>query len=201
MSLPLRIAFRAGALALIAAASLHGRALAQVTFASTGTAAEVTYAADVATIIQNHCVVCHRPGGIGPMDLLTYEDARRYARRIREQVGSGLMPPYYYDRDIGIQQLQHDWRLTPEQISTVVAWVDQGAPLGDPADVPPLPDLNPPDEWAFVPEYGQPDLIIPSTPIDVPVGGMDMMHWPIVPSGLAEDRCIRAIQVKPAGAA
>jgi len=193
----LRLSFLGAAVVLLAAPDAH----AQVAFAATAAPAEVTYAGDVATIIQNHCVVCHRPGGIGPMDLLTYEDARRYARRIREQVSNELMPPYYYDRDIGIQELQHDWRLTPEQIATVVAWVDQGAPLGDPAAVPPLPNLNPPDEWAFAPEYGQPDVIIQSTPIDVPVGGMDMMHWPIVPSGMTEDRCIKAIQVKPAGAA
>jgi hypothetical protein len=189
-------------LACLAAASVVASPVsAQVSFASTGNAAEVTYAKDVAAIIQNNCMRCHRPGGIGPMDLVTYEDARRYARRIREQVSNRLMPPYYYDRDIGIQQLQHDWRLSDEQIATIVAWVDQGAPLGDPADMPPAPDLIDTDEWAFVREYGQPDLIIPSTPIDVPLNGMDMMHWPIVPSGLTEDRCIKAIQVKPAGAA
>jgi mono/diheme cytochrome c family protein len=124
------------ALALVAALAFQSGVDAQVTFASDD-AAEVTYAKDVAPIIQNSCMVCHRPGGIGPMDLLTYEDARRYARRIREQVVNELMPPYYYDRDIGIQQLEHDWRLSDEQIATVAAWVDQGAPLGDPADMPP----------------------------------------------------------------
>ena len=188
-----------GAIALVAATAFHGNAAAQVSFAAAGTAAEVTYAKDVAPIIQNHCMVCHREGGIGPMNLVTYEDARRYARRIREQVGDGLMPPYYYDRDIGIQELQHDWRLSTEQIATVIVWVDQGAPLGDPADMPPLPDLIATDEWAFAPDFGQPDVIIQSTPIDVPAIGQDMMHWPIVPSGMTEDRCIKAIQVKPAG--
>ncbi|MBM4184644.1 MAG: hypothetical protein FJ207_10610, partial [Gemmatimonadetes bacterium] len=71
--------------ALVAALGSQTRVDAQVTFAST---AEVTYAKDVATIIRNNCTVCHRPGGIGPMDLITYEDARRYARRIREQVSN-----------------------------------------------------------------------------------------------------------------
>jgi mono/diheme cytochrome c family protein len=198
MHLPLRPAIVAGAAALFAAAAFTGSASAQVAFASNA-AAEVTYAKDVATIIQNNCTVCHRPGGIGPMDLVSYEDARRYARRIREQVTAGLMPPYYYDRDIGIQELQHDWRLSEEEIATIAAWVDQGAPLGNPADMPPPPDLISTDEWAFVRDYGAPDVIIASTPIDVPVGGMDMMHWPIVPSGMTEDRCIKAIQVKPAG--
>ena len=94
--------------ALVAMFAFHGTAQAQVSFASSD--AEVTYASDVAEIIQNNCTVCHRPGGIGPMDLVTYEDARRYARRIREQVANKLMPPYYYDSDIGIQDLQEDWR-------------------------------------------------------------------------------------------
>jgi hypothetical protein len=190
---------KSGAIALFAACAVHARATAQVSFVSVGTPAEVTYAMHVASIIQNNCTVCHRPGGIGPMNLVTYEDARRYARRIREQVVNELMPPYYYDRDIGIQELQHDWRLSPNDIATVAAWVDQGAPLGDPADLPSPPALLPTDEWSFTPEFGAPDLIIASTPIDVPAIGQDMMHWPIVPSGITENRCIRALQVKPAG--
>jgi mono/diheme cytochrome c family protein len=187
------------AVALVATFVFHATASAQVSFASAGNAAEVTYAKDVASIIQNNCTVCHRPGGIGPMNLVTYEDARRYARRIREQVANELMPPYYYDRDIGIQELQHDWRLSPEQIATVVAWVDQGAPLGNPADMPPPPDLIDTEEWVFAPQWGQPDVVVYSTPIDVPANGLDMWHRPYVPVGVTEDRCIKAIQVKPAG--
>ena len=73
-----------GAIALVATLAFQSGVDAQVSFASND-AAEVTYAKDVATIIQNNCMVCHRPGGIGPMDLLTYDDARRYARRIRDR--------------------------------------------------------------------------------------------------------------------
>ena len=185
------------AIAMVAVAAAP--AAAQVSFAAGSPPAEVTYAGDVAAIIQNNCVVCHRPGGIGPMDLVTYEDARRYARRIREQVANRLMPPYYYDRDIGIQELQHDWRLSEEDIATVVAWVDQGAPLGDPADLPPPPALVDTDDWSFAADLGQPDLIVPSTPIDVPADGLDIFHFPYVPTGITEDRCIRALQVKPRG--
>ncbi len=187
------------ALALVAAVAFQSGVAAQASFASTGNVAEVTYAKDVAAIIQNNCLVCHRPGGIGPMDLVTYEDARRYARRIREQVSNRLMPPYYYDSDIGIQELEHDWRLSQADIDKVVAWVDQGAPLGNPADMPPAPTLIDTDEWVFAPELGQPDVIVSSTPIDIPANGLDMWHRPIVPVGITTDRCIRAIQVKPAG--
>ena len=184
-------AFAAAALALSTGVE------AQVQFAANE--AEVTYAGDVAEIIQNSCTVCHRPGGIGPMNLVTYDDARRYARRIREQVANRLMPPYYYDRDIGIQELQHDWRLSDEQIAAVVAWVDQGAPLGDPDELPPPPELPDTDDWSFAPDFGQPDLVVPSTPVDVPADGLDLFHFPFVPTGATEDRCIRALQVKPRG--
>ncbi|MEX2049500.1 MAG: cytochrome c [Gemmatimonadota bacterium] len=187
------------AVAFVAAFAFQADASAQVSFASADNAAEVTYAKDVASIIQNNCTVCHRPGGIGPMNLITYEDARRYARRISEQVANELMPPYYYDRDIGIQDLQHDWRLSQEEINTVVAWVDQGAPLGDPADMPPAPDLRSTDDWQFIDTYGAPDVVIASTPIDVPANGLDMWHRPVVTVGVSEDRCIKAIEVKPMG--
>lgn len=124
------------AAAIAAGLAVHAPASAQVQFATSETRA-VTYSSDVAAIIQQNCIVCHRPGGIGPMDLVTYEDARRYATRIRAQVSNGLMPPYAYDRNIGIQDLQGDWRLSDEEINTIVAWVDQGAALGDASAVPP----------------------------------------------------------------
>ena len=198
MKLEIR-AYWIGALALAAVFAFQSPVTAQVAFASSADAEDVTYAADVADIIQNNCTVCHRPGGIGPMDLVTYEDARRYARRIREQVVNKLMPPYYYDDDIGIQELDHDWRLSEEDIATVAAWVDQGSPLGDPADMPPPADLVGTDDWSLAPELGQPDVVVPSTPIDVPAFGNDMWHRPYAYVGVTEDRCIRALQVKPAG--
>jgi hypothetical protein len=172
-------------------------AQAQVSF-SASVADDVTYTRDVAPIIQQNCEVCHRPGGIGPMDLVTYDDVRRYARRVREQVANRLMPPYYYDNDIGIQELQHDWRLSDEDIATVVAWVDQGSVEGDPADLP-VADLPDTEEWTFTSTLGPPDLVVPSTPIDVPADGNDMWHRPYVATGVDGDRCIRALQVKPAG--
>jgi len=80
-----------------------------------------------------------------------------------------------------------------------VAWVDQGAPMGDPSDMPPPPELVDTEGWSLEPQFGPPDVIVRSTPIDVPANGLDMWHRPVVPTGVTEDRCIRAIQVKPAG--
>ena len=86
----------AATVALVATLAFQSSAEAQVTFASAaGIDVDVTYSADVAPIIQKNCTVCHRPGGIGPIDLVDYDDAKRYARRIRRQVSNRLMPPYY----------------------------------------------------------------------------------------------------------
>jgi hypothetical protein len=186
--------------ALVATFAFQSTAQAQVSFASQDD--DLTYAADVASIIQNNCQVCHRAGGIGPMELATYNDVRRYASRIRDKVANRVMPPYYYDTDIGIQELKHDWRLSQEDINTVVAWVDQGAPLGNPDDMPPPPDLLATDDWTLAADYGPPDITAPSTPLDVPAAGLDLWHRPTVkmvglPPG--EERCIKALQVKPRG--
>ena len=201
MELQKRPWIAAATVALVATFAFQSAAYAQATFASSNDA-ELTYSADVASIIQENCTVCHRSGGIGPMELVTYEDVRLYAPLIKIKVRDRLMPPYYYDTDIGIQELQHDWRLSQEDINTVVAWVDQGAPLGDPADMPPPADLRATDEWSLAAEFGPPDLLAPSSPIDIPAEGLDVWYRPIVEiQGLPEneERCIKALQVKPRG--
>ena len=193
----------AATVALVATFAFQSTAHAQATFASSNDA-DVTYSADVASIIQENCTVCHRAGGIGPMELVTYQDARRYSARIKDKVANRLMPPYYYDNDVGIQDLKEDWRLSQDDINTIVAWVDQGAPLGNADEIPAL-DLLDSDDWSLSNLFGPPDLLAPSTPIDVPASGLDMWHRPIVkiqglPEG-GEERCIKALQVKPRGVA
>ena len=111
----------AATLAFVAAFALQSTAQAQASFASSNDE-PVTYSADVASIIQENCTVCHNPSGIAPFALMTYEDARRYSRRIKEAVQDRVMPPYYYDADVGIQDLKEDWRLSNEDINTIVAW-------------------------------------------------------------------------------
>src|SRR5690606_21605 len=107
------------------------------------------------------------------------------------------MPPYHCDTDVGIQQLKHDARLSDEEIRTISRWVDGNAPFGDAADLPPpvvWPDAN---EYRLAATYGEPDHIIRSTPFTVPADGQDLWHRPMVPSGITEERCIRAVEVKP----
>ena len=152
----------AATFAIVATFAFQGSAQAQVSFASSNDA-PLTYSADVASIIQENCTVCHRAGGIAPMELVTYEDVRMYAPLIKIKVVNRIMPPYYYDNDVGIQELQHDWRLSQEDINTVAAWVDQGAPLGNADEIPELALLDT-DDWSLAAEFGPPDLLAPSTP-------------------------------------
>lgn len=162
---------------------------------------EVTFARDVAPILQQSCQVCHRPGGIGPMSLLTYEEVRPWAQVIKQRVQTQEMPPYHYDTDVGIQELKYDKRLSPEQILVISRWVDGGAPLGDLAQLPPPVEWPDADAYTLAADFGPPDHIIKSTPFDVPAAGSDLWHRPLVDSNITRDRCIRAIEVKPSAAA
>ncbi|WP_284450388.1 hypothetical protein, partial [Spongiibacter tropicus] len=160
---------------------------------------EITYNSHVASIINENCVVCHREGGIGPMQFETYEQVRPWAPLIQLKVANREMPPYAYDQHIGIQDLKGDWRLKQDEIDTIVAWVNNGSPLGDPDIVPAKPDFPDPDEWTFAVEFGQPDAIIPSSPYDIPANGNDLWSKEFVDPGITESRCIKAVQVKPRG--
>ena len=162
-------------------------------------ALDLTYNGEIGRIINENCAVCHREGGIGPMAFESYDQVRPWAPLIQMRVANREMPPYAYDHGIGIQDLEGDWRLEQSEIDAVVAWVNEGSPLGDPdSPLPPL-DLPDPEAWNFEPQFGAPTVIIPSTPIDIPANGNDLWHKHIVASGITEDRCIRALQVKPRG--
>ena len=160
---------------------------------------QVTYNGEVGRIINENCVVCHREGGIGPMQLGSYDQVRPWAPLIQLRVANKEMPPYAYDHGIGIQELQGDWRLQQEDIDTIVAWVNQGAPLGDPDQAVPAPVLNDPNEWNFVDQFGQPDVIIPSVAMDIPADGNALWSNHYVESTITTARCIKAVQVKPRG--
>ncbi len=160
---------------------------------------EVTYAGEVASIINENCVVCHREGGVGPMALTSYEQVRPWAPLIQMKVANREMPPYAYDHDIGVQNLQADWRMSQEEIDTVVTWVNQGSLQGDLDEMPPLAEVRGLDEWNFADQFGEPDIVLASNPIDVPANGNDLWDKHFVDSGISEDRCIKALQVKPRG--
>ena len=158
---------------------------------------QVTFTKDIAPILQRSCQQCHRPGSIAPMSLLTYEEARPWARSMKYRTGlrtaPGAMPPWFVEKDIGIQAYKNDPSLNDEEIAAIAAWVDGGAARGDPADMPPALTFSAEDEW----ELGEPDLILTTPSVEIAAGAPDW--WgPIgdVPVGLAEDRYVAAVEMR-----
>ena len=97
---------------------------------------QVTFSKDVAPIFQKKCQECHQPNSIAPMSLITYQEARPWARSIKERVATRQMPPWHIDKTVGVQHFKNDMSLSDEQIDTIVRWIDAGAPAGDPKDAP-----------------------------------------------------------------
>ncbi|HET9947335.1 MAG TPA: cytochrome c [Longimicrobiales bacterium] len=159
--------------------------------------AEVTYARDVAPIIQQKCQECHMPNSIGPFSLTNYDEVRRRGRMIREAVQDRVMPPWHVNRTVGIQHFKNDRGLTDEQIQTIVAWVDQGMPFGDEDDLPPPVEYPDAREWQFADQFGPPDLVVKSEPFTLEAVTQDKWFRPVVPTGLTEERWVRAIEIKP----
>jgi len=167
-------------------------------FGQTAGADQVTFNRDIAPIFQEKCQTCHRPGQMGPMSLLTYEDARPWARSIRTKVASRQMPPWHIDKSVGIQGFVNDISLSDAQIDTVLRWVDGGAVRGNPEDLPPPRQWPSDEQWRLEETYGRPpDLTVKSTPWTQPAEGQDQWWKPVVDSGLTEDRWIRAVEVRP----
>ena len=169
---------------------LPGRAAAQATGPQ-----EPTFAKDVAPILYESCVRCHRPGQIAPMSLLNYQEVRPWARSIKNKVETRTMPPWHLDRRIGIQEFKNDPSLTDEQIATIVTWVDNGAPQGNPADTPTPPEFAPADAW----QIGEPDLVVRFPDYTVPEAGPDLFGNMFAEFDLQEDRYITSIQTRPIG--
>lgn len=169
--------------------------------ADEGKAEHPTYAKEVSRIIQDNCQICHQPGQIGPMSFTSYEEVRPWAPLIQLKVAQKEMPPYQYDGDIGVQHLKNDWRMSQEDIETIVEWVNAGSPFGNPENLPPAKEFPQKGEWRMASELGAPDHIIKSAAWDVPAEGQDLWWEPEVDSGITESRCIKAVETLPSSAA
>jgi hypothetical protein len=131
------------------------------------------------------------------MSLVTYEEVRPWARSIKAKVVAREMPPWFIEKHIGVQQFSNDVSLTDQEIATIAAWVDAGAPRGNMADMPPPRRFPDQARWQFG-EYGDPDVVV-NLPTDyrLPASGPD--RWPniIVDPKLTEDRYIAGVQIIP----
>jgi len=160
-------------------------------------APEVTFSKDVAPILQRSCENCHRPDSVAPMSLVTYEDVRPWARAIKQRISigpkAGVMPPWYVEKNIGIQQFHNDPSLSDDEIALIGKWADSGAPRGNPADMPPPKVYADHNAWAI----GTPDLIVKTNEILVKGNAPDWWgEIPSVPTGLTEDRYVAALEIK-----
>jgi hypothetical protein len=186
-------AFGLSAMALAAALAFPGSALAAEP------ASAPTFTKDIAPIFQEKCEACHRPDSIAPMSLVTYAEARPWARGIKARVADRQMPPWHIDKTVGIQQFKNDRSLSDEQIDTIVRWVDAGAPQGDPKDMPPAKQWPDDQGWNFAAMYGQkePDLIVQSYDFTMPAVSQDAWDKRVTESGITEPRWVRAIEIRP----
>jgi hypothetical protein len=149
-----------------------------------------TFAKDVAPILYRNCTSCHRPGGLGPMSLLTFEDARQAAADIIDAVNSGYMPPWHADAPHGT--FLNDRRLSDADKQTILRWADAGTPNGDPKDLPPVPEYA--TSWTI----GTPDAVVSMpTEYEVPATGVIEYQYFDVPTNFTEDKWVQAIEILP----
>ncbi|HET6932888.1 MAG TPA: hypothetical protein VFI45_21370 [Candidatus Acidoferrum sp.] len=149
-----------------------------------------TFYRDVLPILQEHCQVCHRSGGIAPMAFENYEGARRYAAAIEAAVQNRSMPPWFAEKGVG--SFSNDPSLTDEQIATLAAWAAGKAPAGDPADAPPA------KKWAERWTIPAPDLEIKmAKPVEIPAAGDVGYAYEILPTGFKEGHWVQASEILP----
>jgi hypothetical protein len=154
----------------------------------------VTFTKDVAPIFQNSCQSCHHPGTVATMSLITYADARPWAKAIEARVMAREMPPWHLDKTVGIREFKNDISLSDADINTIVRWVDGGMLQGNPKDMPPPLTFRPETDW-FI---GKPDLTVTfDREMTMYANGPDWWINKYADTGLTEDRWVKAMQIKP----
>jgi mono/diheme cytochrome c family protein len=169
----------------VAAVSLHAQAPAE----SAPAGNIPTYSKDVAPIFYKNCTGCHRAGEIGPMALVTYQDARPWAKSIATRVAAGTMPPWHGE---SLHALTNDRRLSDADKATIVKWATNGAPEGNKADLSAAPTFA--DGW----QVGQPDAVFTlQEDYPVPASGTIEYKYFEVPTNFTEDKWVKAFEVRP----
>jgi len=155
---------------------------------------DITFSRDIMPILQENCQDCHRDEGIGPMSLMTYDEVQPWAPLIQYKVVNRQMPPWHIDRTIGIQEFKNDKSLRDMEVAMISAWVDAGAPEGDPADLPAPREFASAGEWSI----GEPDVVV-SWDYTVPASGPDLygdIYTTDLIGKMQDGRYIKAIQTR-----
>jgi hypothetical protein len=175
----------AGEKVALASREPAGQLIAFPERARADTYAQISYAKAIAPIVEAKCTTCHQPGGIGPMPLTSYEQVKGFSPMIREVIRTHRMPPFEPDETVG--QWKDDGRLSPDQMKTLVHWIDAGAPRGSGAD--PLKKISfQAPEWPL----GKPDKIVEIPTMKVPASGVIDYQYPSVKNVMTEGRWLKA---------
>jgi len=151
---------------------------------------QVTFYKDVLPVLQKNCQGCHRPGEPAPMSLLTFDQARPWAKSIKQAVATKKMPPWFADAHYG--KFSNDRTMSQAEIDTLTSWVDSGAPAGNPKDAPKPIDFY--EGWRI----GKPDVILSmTTPFNVPASGTIDYQYIVVPTNFTEDKYVYMAEARP----
>jgi len=175
-------------MAVAAAMSIPGMSLAQ--------SSEVTFHKDIEPILQRSCQNCHRAGGAGPMPLVTYDQVAPFAGLIEYKTAlrdrAGAMPPWYMEKDIGIQDFKDDPSLSDEELALISTWARSGTPKGSEADAPEALVFDDSLKW----KAGEPDLVVVMNEVTKLAGTPDWWgEIDYIPTGLKEDRYVKSVEV------
>lgn len=156
-----------------------------------------TFSKDIAPILQRSCQNCHNQEGLAPMALTTYQEVRPWAKAIKDRTAlrdkRGTMPPWYVEKDIGIQHYKNDISLSDQDLAKIAKWADNGAPEGNPADMPKPREFGDNSRWTL----GEPDLVVSTPEVTVKAGAPD--YWGELtpaPTGLTEDRWVKSVEIR-----
>jgi len=168
--------------------------LASMSVSAQNSSQEITFSRDIMPILQENCQECHRPEGIAPMSLLTYEEVRPWAPLIQLKVNAREMPLWHIDRNIGIQQFKNDRSLSDAEVAMISNWVNAGAPEGNRSDLPAAKTFATSSDWSI----GEPDMVV-TWEYTVPAVGPDLfgdIYSTDLIGKMTEGRYIKAIQTR-----
>jgi mono/diheme cytochrome c family protein len=174
----------------VAVAAVEGKGAA-ISFPERGRDhASISYAKEVAPILEAKCVTCHQTGGIGPFAMSNYQTVKGYAPMIRESIRTNRMPPWHPDRAVG--EFKHTQSLSQDQVRTLVHWVEAGAPRGE-GDDPLAKVVHTAPEWPL----GKPDLVLDIPEYTIPASGVVQYQYPTAVNPLTEGRWVKAAALMP----